>query len=299
MNAEGANIDINNHACQLLYDGTSLALPTIGTEKTIKSINAEMLSEYFKTYYIPENMVLAGAGCLTHEQFLSLAEYYFSALSGSGRPIPRNYFQGSITEKQTRPYSVFQYDLDSQIQLQICFRSISYNHPDYYAIYLINRIFDDGIASRLQKALRENLGLAYSIQCRATTLSDIGTFDFDVTVSREKIPKVAQIILQEIKTFVTSGPSKEELIHVKKRYLYDLDFDLDDPYKQILRYGFAQLYSEEIPLYEEKTIIEAITVQDLHKLATKIFIREKLNLILVGPFSSELKIELERLIEDF
>ena len=299
LNADGMNIDINNHACKLLYDGTSLALPTIGTEETIKSINTDMLLEYFETYYIPENMILVGAGCLTHELFISLAEIYFSTLNGRGKSIPKNYFQGSIVENQTHPASVFQYDLDSQVQLQICFRSISYNHPGNFAVYLINRIFDDGIASRLQKALRENLGLVYSIECRATTLSDTGTFDFDVTVSCDKIAKVAQVILQEIKMFSTSGPSEEELAHVKKRYLFDLDFDLDDPYKQTLRYGFAQLYSEEISMDQEKAIIESITVQNLHDLALKIFVREKLNLLLVGPFTQELKVELQKLIASF
>lgn len=300
LNAEGQNIDINNHACKLLYEGTSLALPTIGTEKTIKAIDAKMLQEYFQAHYIPENMTLAAAGCLSHEQFLALAERYFSPLCGSGgQVIPKNYFQGAIAENQTRPAATFQYDLDSQVQLQICFRSVSYNDPDYYAVYLINRIFDDGIASRLQRALREDLGLAYSIECRATSMSDIGTFDFDVTVSREKILQVARIIFREIKTFLAFGPNEEELAHVKKRYLYDLDFDLDEPYKQILRYGFAQLYSDEITIEEEKAIIESIGIQDLQRLAEKIFVREKLNLILVGPFTPELKMDLEKLIDAF
>lgn len=299
MNDKGENVDINNHACKLLYAGTPLAMATIGTEKTIKSIDEKMLREYFQTYYHPENMVLVGAGCLSRNQFLSLTERYFSRLPARGRAIPCDYFQSSIAENQTEPALVFQYDADSQVQLQICFRSVSYNDPDYYAIYLINRMFDDGVASRLQRALREKLGLVYSVECRATSMSDTGTFDFDVTVSCEKVFQVATIIFKEIKTFVEFGPTQEELDHVKQRYFYDLDFDLDDPYKQILRFGFVQLYSKEVTIEEEKSIIEGIDIQSLRKIARKTFIRDTLNLIVVGPFTPELKKNLEGLVAEF
>lgn len=299
INEAGENIDINNHACNLLYKGTPLAMPTIGAEKTIKSITVEMLREYFQTYYIPRNMVLVCAGCVSREQLPALVEKNFSRLHTGGKVIGRDYFKKVPMERPNGPGFAFQYDLDSQIQLQVCFRSFSYNSPEYYGVYLTNRILDDGVASRLQVALREKLGLVYAIESRITSLSDVGTFDFDVTVSPEKILEVTRVLLREIADYVRSGPTEEDLAHVKKRYLYDLDFDLDDPYKQILRYGFVQLYSEEVTVDKEKTIIEAVTVQELHTLARKIFTRENLNLICVGPFTLELKTEMEKLVSEF
>lgn len=299
VNENGDNIDINNHACKLLYKDTPLAMPTIGTENTIKSIDVNALREYYENYYIPENMILVGAGSLSHSSFLELAEKNFDKLQRGGRPISRDHFLNSVKEDQKKPAFSYQQDSDSQIQLQICFRSVSYNHPDYYKAYLINRILDDGVASRLQRGLREKLGLAYSIDCRATSLSDVGTFDFDVTVSKEKIPQIAKAILEEIKKFVEHGPTAEEVNHVKTRYLYDLDFDLDDPYKQILRYGFVQLFSEEISDEEEKQIIQAITPSEIHESAKRIFVLDRLNLIMVGPITDDLKAELENLVSQF
>jgi len=299
INENGDNIDINNHACKLLYKDTPLALPTIGIENTIKSLDVNALREYYKNYYIPKNMILVGAGPLSHSHFLELAEKNFNEVRSQGQPISRDHFVNSITENQNKPAFAYQYDSDSQIQLQICFRSVSYNHPDYYKVYLINRILDDGVTSRLQRGLREKLGLAYAIDCRATSLSDVGTFDFDVAVSKEKIPKITRAILDEIKAFVESGPTIDEVEHVKTRYLYDLDFDLDDPYKQILRYGFVQLFSEEISDEKEKQIIQAITPSEIHETAKGIFVRNKLNLIMVGPVTENIKIELEHLANQF
>ena len=46
--------------------------------------------------------------------------------------------------------------------------------------------------------------------------------------------------------------NEEELEHVKQRYGYDLDYEMDDPYKQIVRYGFCHLYSSEYTVEEER-----------------------------------------------
>jgi predicted Zn-dependent peptidase len=299
LNEEGVNVDINNHACQLLYPGTPMSWPTIGTEETIKTVTVEMLRDYYNTHYIPGNMVLAMAGPTQHDYNLKLTEKYFSNLVNEVAPISKNYFIGSIPDDQSRPQFLFQQDSDSQIELQICFRSCSYNHEDFLPLGLISRIFDDGFTSRLQRVLREERGLIYSVECRATSMSDIGTMDFDVTVRPEKLIEVTQVLLQEIKTFVTSGPTDAEMEHVKKRYMFDLDSELDDPYKQVIRYAFPLLYSDEMSLEEERNQIMAITKEKIMEVAKRTFVAELVNLILVGPYTPELKTELEALIENY
>ena len=297
LNEQGENVDIDDQACKLLYAGDPLSWPTIGTPDTIANIDAGMLKDIFDTHYVPGNMVLCAAGPIYHEDFLPLAERYFSSLSSSGQVIAKDHFH--MAEPGKGPGLLFQYDSDSQVQMQICFRGLSCNHPDYYILNLINRIFDDGFTSRLQRALREDRGLVYSVECRATSLSDIGTFDFDVTVRPEKLLQVGEILLGEIKALLATGVSDEELAHSKKRYFYDLDMDQDNPYEQIARYGFTQLYSSELSPEEEWKRIQAITPKEILRVAHNIFVREKLNLILVGPFTPEIKGQLEKEIESF
>jgi predicted Zn-dependent peptidase len=299
LNEEGVNIDINNQACKLLYPDTPMAWPTIGTEETIKSIQTEMLKEYFNRHYVPGNMVLAFAGPIDHDEVIDLSRKYFSVLENGSEPFPKNHFVGSISEQQKNPELHFQEDSDSQIELQVCFRSCSYNDPDFLVLALISRVFDDGFTSRLQRVLREERGLVYSVECRATSMSDLGTMDFDVTVRPEKVVEVARILLQEIKTFATEGPTESELAHIKKRYFFDLDSELDDPYKQVVRYAFPHLYSSEMSLQEERELIESITAKKIMEVAEKVFEAKNLNLILVGPYTSELKSRLEGLIHQF
>ncbi len=299
LNEEGVNIDINNQACRLLYPDTPMAWPTIGSEETIKAMKTEMLKEYFDAHYVPGNMVLALAGPVDHGQVVELTTKHFSGLTNGVKPFPKDHFIGSIPEKQEKPGLLFQDDSDSQIELQICFRSCSYNHPDFLVLAIISRIFDDGFTSRLQRVLREERGLVYSVECRATSMSDLGTMDFDVTARPEKVVEVAKTLLREVKTFATEGPTESELAHVKKRYFFDLDSELDDPYKQVSRYAFPHLYSREMSLEEERNQIQAITTDKILEVAERTFDSKKLNLILVGPYTSTLQVELESLIHQF
>ncbi|MDP6478049.1 MAG: pitrilysin family protein [Nitrospinaceae bacterium] len=298
FNEQGIDVDINNLACKLLYPDNALAWPTIGTEESIKNISVEILKEQYEKYYVPGNMILVQAGCVDHDVFVDYANKYFPRLTGEGS-ISTNCFDGCLDESQTQPEFLFQQDSDSQVQLQICFRGVSYNHPDYFITNLISRLFDDGVTSRLQKVLREEKGLVYSVECRATSLPDTGTVDFDVSVRSEKVIEVTEILLNEIKKLVLDGVHEEELEGIKRRYGYDLDYELDDPYKQIVRYGFCHLYSSEFTAEEERELISRISSQDIQRVARNIFVPEKLNFILVGPYTPALKSTLEGIVLNF
>ena len=298
LNEKGIDVDINNLACKLLYPEDALARPTIGTEESIKNIRVEDLKTHYAQFYTPENMILVVAGCVDHKIFFDCAKKYFSRLVGNDS-IMANHFDKPLSETQTEPALLFQHDSDSQIQLQICFRGVSYNHQDYYIATLISRLFDDGVTSRLQKILREEKGLVYSVECRTTSLPDTGTIDFDVSVRSEKVVEVAEILFNEIKKFILTGVSEDELELVKKRYGYDLDYELDDPYRQIIRYGFCHLYSTEITLEKEREKISQIIPSDIVEVARNIFVPEKLNFVLVGPYTSELKTRLKELVHNF
>jgi predicted Zn-dependent peptidase len=298
LNELGVDIDINNLACKLLYPEDALARPTIGSEETIKAIKVEDLKSHYAQFYTPKNMILVVAGCVNHKVFFDYAKKYFSRLDGNGS-ILSSHFDQSLSETQIQPVFLFQYDSDSQVQMQLCFRAVSYNHPDYFTASLISRLFDDGVTSRLQKILREEKGLVYSVECRATSLPDTGTIDFDVSVRSEKIIEVTDILLSEIKKFTSSGVSVDELELVKQRYGYDLDYELDDPYRQIIRHGFCHLYSTEYTVEEEREKISKITPFDILRVARNFFVPEKLNFVLVGPYTSELETRLQQLVQKF
>ena len=120
-----------------------------------------------------------------------------------------------------------------------------------------------------------------------------------MTVRPEKVFAIVRVIFSEIKKFLDTGVTQDELNHVKKRYMYDLALELDEPGKQAARYGFSELYSEVITLEEESDLVESITLKDIQRVAESIFKARNLNVLLVGPHTPKVDRELERLVREF
>ena len=79
LNEKGENVDIDDQACRLLYQGNPLSWQTIGTQETIAAMDEATLRQAFSDFYVPGNMVLAAAGPIRHEDFIALVRRYFSS----------------------------------------------------------------------------------------------------------------------------------------------------------------------------------------------------------------------------
>jgi predicted Zn-dependent peptidase len=114
-----------------------------------------------------------------------------------------------------------------------------------------------------------------------------------LTVSPDKICLAAEILMKEVKLFIDKGPDENELNHVKQRANFDLDFDIDDPYKQLIRYGFSELFSDPISVEEEKSKNNNVSIDDIRRVAQLVFTAKKMNVILLGPDQPEIRKQLE------
>ena len=68
-NQEQANMD-NLHATA--FDGTTLALPVIGSEPTVAQLTGIELKSFKNAHYTPNRMVVAAAGDITHEELVKV-----------------------------------------------------------------------------------------------------------------------------------------------------------------------------------------------------------------------------------
>ena len=51
----------------------------------------------------------------------------------------------------------------SQVEFRLSYRGVAPQDPDYPAMVLLNRILGEGMSSRLQAELIDDMGLAYSL----------------------------------------------------------------------------------------------------------------------------------------
>ncbi len=55
----------------------ALGRPILGTRDTVKSLSREVIQDYYRAVYTPENLLVTAAGNLTQERLVALASERF------------------------------------------------------------------------------------------------------------------------------------------------------------------------------------------------------------------------------
>lgn len=293
-NERGEDIDIDNLSSKMLWPDSSLGFPTLGSRENVLRFTEQEVRSFFETHYTASNMVLCIAGKIGHEQALSLASRYFSAL-------PRGQEIQITPQKSCQQAArvLFKKNSGSQANVQVCFRAVSYNSPDYYAILLLQRIMDYGNSSRLQWNIRERQGLVYDISASVSSFHDTGTFDIDFSVAPGKISRVVQEVLRQIKNLTTELVSQEEFSRARRRCILEFDFSLDNVAKMADRFGWNELYRQGESLEAERKKIEQVTREQIFRLCREHFVNSGLNIVVVGQYSKEEEVRVNALAREF
>ena len=64
---------------QLVYGGSSLAMPVLGTSSTIAAMTRDAVDAFYRRWYVPNNMVLTLAGGFDRDQALAAIRQYYGA----------------------------------------------------------------------------------------------------------------------------------------------------------------------------------------------------------------------------
>ena len=131
--------------------------PNIGYMKDLDSAEEADFQRFYKTYYVPNNAVLSIAGDIDLDRTKALINKYFA-------PIPRGNEPPRVTVVEpplTGEVRDTVYDAKAPLPaLLLGYRTPERNHPDYYAISMMNQVLSQGQSSRLNRALVDEQQLA-------------------------------------------------------------------------------------------------------------------------------------------
>lgn len=131
--------------------------PNIGYMADLNSAQEEDFKKFYKMYYVPNNAVLSIAGDFDEADTKELIEKYFAT-------IPQGETPPAITTVEPPLGGEVRdsiYDAKAPLPaLVMGYRTPERNHPDYYAISMMNQVLSQGQSSRLNKVLVDEKGLA-------------------------------------------------------------------------------------------------------------------------------------------
>lgn len=148
------------------------------------------------------------------------------------------------------------------------------------ALTLLGRILDDGMSTRVYRAIVDQRGLAYDAFAGEDNYEDCGAFDFGATIAHESVVEVASE-LRKIAETVAGDVTERELDKARRRFLWDLRLMLDDDAELAEFYGVNTLFGLKDTLESSRREAERVTLDDIRAIASAIFTSE-LHIAVVG-----------------
>ncbi len=272
---------------ELLYGDQPAGWRILGTEKLIKDVRRAQFIKYLREHYSSRNTIVVVAGQIGHSSTLAKVKKYFKTINKQSvkDKLP-------VRERQHKPQSLIYYKKTDQSHLCLGVRAYDIFHPDKYALGLLGVILGGNMSSRLFIKIRERLGLAYKISTGASNDTDTGFLLTNAGTDNNKIERVVKIILGEYKKIARQKISPAELRKAKDYIKGSSLISMESSDAQASFYANQELLTRKILTLEEKFAkIEAVTVNDIQRVARDIFKPEKLNLALIGPFKDKRKFE--------
>lgn len=264
---------------RLLWPGHPLGEDIGGRPESIVNITRDDLLKHVEDFYRANNMVLVVAGGMDPDTALSYAEESFGGLRKGTGPA---WLPAVATQPQERV--ITQAEDHNQVQLCIGGKGLSHADPDRHVLDLMNTALGDGLSSRLAVEVRERLGLAYDIYSYAEQYFDTGSFVIAAGVDDGHLGSALAAIWDQVDRMRQEKLSADEMDKVREFTKGRLLLSMEDSWNVASWYGSQEvLMHTTITLDEMLATIDAITADDILRVAQRIFVPGWAHVALVGP----------------
>jgi predicted Zn-dependent peptidase len=237
------------------------------------------IRDFHARHYLPNNLVISVAGDVTPEQVEQVA----ARLLGDWQPQPAPVWTPCPPTADV-PRVVIDPRETEQTNFDLMLLGLPYTDPDRYALSLLNTILGDSMSSRLFMEVRERQGLAYDVGSSPVQYHDTGAFTISGGVAPEQIEATLEAVLREVARIRDELVTPEELTRAKEYTRGRITLSQENTGAVSSWYGSQELELGEIhELDEELEYFDAVTREDIQRVARRIFTDEWLRLVMIGP----------------
>ncbi len=258
----------------LVFSGSPLAQPILGTKKTLRHISAkpDYAKEWMAQHYTPDRMVVFCQGDLKPEKIFRLAEREFGSLTRNPR-VPRDTrILGVSAEEHTRSFKKHTH----QVHAMLGGKAYHLGHEKKLAMFLLNNILGGGsLNSRLNLSLRESKGLVYTVESTYTPLSDTGYWCIYWACDPEDYRYSMELVRHELDKLRETPMTEAALRKAIEQLRGQLAISAQNQENSALAMAKSMLYRGNAPSWQE-TIqkIAKTSPQQISEIANELFLPE-------------------------
>ncbi len=263
-----------------LFGDNGYGFRILGTRDTVSSFTTDDLRSLHTAAYRPDNIVIAAAGSIEHEELVGILSdtgwlESTAAVEPSFTAPPARFNQPSYSHVE-RPGA----------QTQLVFGSPAPAHGDAnrYAFCLVSMLLGGGMSSRLFQHVREELGLAYAVHTFSSFYSRAGMHGVYVGTSPESADEAAGAVLRELERVAEHGVPADELEAGKQQLKGQITLSLETPGARMYRAAGLELYSEPFRSLDDMlSLVDAIDATTVSEVCAAYLSPSQQTIVSLGP----------------
>lgn len=263
------------HLNELCYPDQPMGRSLLGTAKTLRAFNRDMLRGYLSTHYRGPDMVVAAAGGVDHKQVVAEVEKRFASFEGTPGPKPQAARFGKGGAK------VVHRELE-QAHLTLALEGVPQNDLSLFSLQVFTNILGGGMSSRLFQEVREKRGLCYSIYSFHAPYTDTGFFGLYTGTDPADAPEMMEVVVDIMNDSVETL-TEAEIARAKAQMKAGLLMALESCSsraeqlaRHVLAYGRPQTVEELVAR------IDAVSVESTRDAARALLSRSRPAVVALG-----------------
>lgn len=264
---------------RLVYGFHPYGRPDAGTPQSIGGISRQDLVTFHKAWFGPNNAILAIVGDVSSEEAFSGAERAF----GKWTKLESIPARASDLPPPTRRVVVIDRPGAVQTEIRVGHVGVPRKHPDYLALDLAIKILGGEGGNRLHRVLRSERGLTYGASADINALKDGGDIVAETDTRSESTAEALRLIVDELWRLQRQRVSERELADAQAYLTGSFPLTIETPSAialQVLNAVFYGLDMGELQTFRER--VNAITVDDIQRVARTYLRPDRLSIVLVG-----------------
>ena len=281
----------NDSPSELIYDdfeslvfaGSSLEMPILGTKKTLRHISSKPSYplEWMKNHYTPDRMVVFCQGNVKPEKIFHLAEKEFGSLPTQPQNTPNPDGQPTVNRQSTDGQSPCKFEVSyrkntHQVHAMLGGKAYPLGHENQLPMFLLNNILGGGsLNSRLNLSLRESKGLVYTVESTYTPLSDTGYWCIYWACDPEDYAQSLALVQKELDKLRETPLTQSALRHALIQLRGQLAISAQNQENAALAMAKSMLYHGSAPDWQQTfEKVSLTTPQELFDIANDLFLAQ-------------------------
>lgn len=258
------------------------------TEEKVKALKLNDVKKFYDNFYNPKNAYLVVVGDVKFKDVEKLVNTHLG--DWKDKVVP----SATYSDPKDVQYTQINFiDMPNAVQSEIGVANLVHlkmDDPDYFPVLIANKVLGGGFTSLLNMNLREKHGWTYGAYSHTGADKNVTRFMAATSVRNAVTDSAVVEMLKEIRFIRDNKVTPQQLNTAKAKFVGDFVLALERPEtvaNYALRIATQNLSEDFYADYLKK--INAVTAEDVERVAKKYYKPENLRVIVVGKGSEVLE----------